>query len=186
VWERLPTKKRVSATAPVRKASSSRGRRASEAAIPLVTNILQGYANKGIFRGFSRGPTGGSRASFHMIWHYDRRLELLLDISKRTLQFPELLPGVDDALYRDFEDFVASRHAEDLPPHRRIDPSKGRLTCRRKGGLVSVTMTVKDSDFEYAARKLIHAVHEIFLAFLADGPYFEYLVEHLGLDPDRF
>ena len=151
-----------------------------------MTGILQGYADRGIFRGFSPGPVAGSRASFRMIWHYDRRLELLLDASKRTLQFPELLPGVDDALYRDFEEFVASRHADDLPPHRRIDPSKARLTCRRKAGLVSVTMTVKDGDFEYATRKLIHAVHETFLAFLADGPYFEYLVEHLGLDPDRF
>lgn len=186
MWERLPTKKRVSATAPVRKTASARGRRASEPAVPLVTGILQGYADKGIFRGFSPGPVAGSRASFRMIWHYDRQLELLLDASKRTLQFPDLLPGVDDALYRDFEAFVASRHAEDLPPHRRIDPSKARLNCRRKGGLVSVTITVKDGDFEYATRKLIHAVHETFLAFLADGPYFEYLVEHLGLDPDRF
>lgn len=186
MWERLPTKKRAPAAAPARKVASGRGRRASEAAVPLVSGILQGYADKGIFRGFSPGPVSGSRTSFRMIWHYDRRLELLLDASKKTLQFPELLPGVDDSLYRDFEGFIASRHAKDLPPHRRIDPSKARLTCRRNAGRVSVTMTVKGGDFEYATRKLIHAVHEIFLVFLADGPYFEYLVEHLGLDPDRF
>ena len=186
MWERLPTKKRVTATAPVRKTASGRGRRASEAVIPLVTGILQGYADKGIFRGFSAGPVAGGRASFQMVWHYDRNFELVLDAAKKTLQFPALLPGVDDELYRAFEEFVASRHAKDLPPHRRIDPSKARLTCRRKAGLVSVTMTAKDGDFEYATRKLIHAVHETFLAFLADGPYFEYLVEHLGLDPDLY
>jgi hypothetical protein len=33
---------------------------------------------------------------------------------------------------------------------------------------------------------MIQVVHEIFLVFLVDGPYFEYLVEKLGLDPDRY
>lgn len=182
----MPTKKSIQPKAPVRKPSSGRGLRSSGEAVPLVTAILQGYADKGIFRTFSPGAVRGGRASFTMLWHYDRRFELRLDVPKKTLHFPALLPGVDDALYSAFQEFLSSRHSEDLPPHRRIDTAKARMTCQRDEGLVSVTMTSRDGDFEYATRKLIHIVHETFLAFLADGPYFEYLVEHLGLDPDRF
>jgi hypothetical protein len=36
------------------------------------------------------------------------------------------------------------------------------------------------------ARKLIRLVYEIFLTFLLDGRYYEYLVENFNLDPDRF
>jgi hypothetical protein len=43
-----------------------------------------------------------------------------------------------------------------------------------------------DADFDYATRKMIHTVHEIFMVFLVDGSYFEYMVEQLGLDPDRY
>jgi hypothetical protein len=45
---------------------------------------------------------------------------------------------------------------------------------------------VRDGDFEYATRKIIQIVHETFLTFLLDGPYFEYMVESLGLDADAF
>lgn len=41
-------------------------------------------------------------------------------------------------------------------------------------------------DWDYVTRKLIHLVHEIFLGFLVDGGYYEYMVAHLGLDPDRY
>ena len=38
-------------------------------------------------------------------------------------------------------------------------------------------MTVLDADYDYAARMLISLVHEVFLVFLQDGRYFDYLVE---------
>ena len=47
-------------------------------------------------------------------------------------------------------------------------------------------MTVKGTNFDYAARKLIHAVHEIYLTYLNDGRYYNYMVEVFDIDPDRF
>ena len=38
---------------------------------------------------------------------------------------------------------------------------------------------------EYAVRKLVHLINEIYLTFLTDGKYFDYLVETFNLDPDR-
>ena len=123
-----------------------------------------------------------------MLWHHDRRFELMLDVGQNTLQFPEVLPGVParSAMYRDLQAFLKLRQSEELPEHRRVNPAKARLAYGNKRGMVSVTVTVRDGDFDYAARKIIHIVHEIFLIFLVDGPYFEYMVEHLGLDEDRY
>jgi hypothetical protein len=74
----------------------------------------------------------------------------------------------------------------DLPAHRRVDAAKAHLSTGNRRGNFSLTIIVNDGDFEYAVRKLIHTVHEIFLTFLVDGPYYEYMVEHLGLEQDRY
>ncbi len=153
-----------------------------------MTGILEGYAEKAVFRGFSAHPKRGGQAVYKMIWHHDRPFELSLDVAKKTLCFPEVLPGVParSPMYRDLQAFLKARQSAELPEHRRVNPAKARLACGNQRGTVSIALTVKDGDFEYATRKIIHMVHEIFLIFLVDGPYFEYMVEHLGLDPDRY
>lgn len=123
-----------------------------------------------------------------MIWHHDRPFEMLLDVGKKALQFPEVLPGVParSQMYRDLRAFLKERQSEEMPEHRRVNPAKARLAWSNKRGIVSVTVTARDGDLDYATRKIIQIVHEIFLIFLVDGPYFEYMVQHLGLDEDRY
>lgn len=123
-----------------------------------------------------------------MLWHYDRPFELHLDSAKKTLRFPAILPAVParSAMYRELQAFVKARQSGEMPEHRRVDPSKARVALANQRGAVSISVVVKDADFDYATRKSIQVVHEIFLTFLVDGPYYEYMVEHLGLDPDRF
>jgi len=177
VLERLPTKILPNRAATVR-----------EPVIPVVTGILEGYAEKAVFRGFSAHPKRAGKAVYQMIWHHDRPYELLLDVGKKTLQFPQLLPGVParSPMYRDLRAFVKERQSDQLPEHRRVNPKKARLALGSQRGTVSITLSVKDGDFDYGTRKIIQIVHEIFLIFLEDGPYFEYMMEHLGLDPDRY
>jgi hypothetical protein len=123
-----------------------------------------------------------------MVWHHDRPFEMVLDAGEKTLQFPEVLPGVPvrSPMYRELQAFLRKRQSGEKPEHRSVNPRKTRVALANKRGIVSVTATVKDGDFDYAARKIIHIVHEIFLIFLVDGSYYEYMVEHLGLDPDRY
>jgi len=123
-----------------------------------------------------------------MVWHYDRPFELSFDASARTLKFPAVLPGVParSPMYRELRVFLKSRQSDDLPDHRRVNPAKARIASANRRGAVSLTLTVKDGDFEYATRKMIQIVHEIFMIFLVDGPYYEYMVDQLGLDPDRY
>jgi hypothetical protein len=160
----------------------------SEEATRLVTSILEDYASRGVFRGFSAGPSKDCTTLFRMVWHHDRRFELLLDARKKTLCFAALLPAVprNSAMYRDLKAFIETRHSEDLPAHRRVDAAKARFRGGNRGSNFSLTIIVKGGDFEYAARQLIHTVHEIFLTFLVDGPYYEYMVEHLGLEQDKY
>jgi len=160
----------------------------SGASVAQVTAILEGYAEKAVFRGFSAHPKTGGKAVYKMVWHYDRPFELLLDVPGKTLRFPGVLPGVParSPMYRELQAFLKVRQTDQLPEHRGVNPAKARLTLTSQRGIVALKLTVKDGDFEYATRKMIQMVHEIFMVFLVDGPYYEYMVEQLGLDPDRY
>jgi hypothetical protein len=173
VWERLRTKELPKKIAKP---------------VDIVTAVLEGYAEKAVFRGFSAHPGRGGRATYQMVWHFDRPFELLLDVPGKTLRFPDVLPGVParSAMYRELRAFMKVRQTDKLPEHRRVNPAKARLTLTNQRGAVALKLTVKDGDFDYATRKMIQVVHEVFMVFLVDGPYYEYMVERLGLDPDRF
>jgi len=152
-----------------------------------VAGILENYAARGVFRGFSRGPAGKGRANFKMLWHRDRLFELILDEKRAAMRIPVVLPEVTagSSMYRELQEFVASRHSEAVPEHRRIHIAKSRIRCSNRAGNASLTATALDGDYEYALRKLINLVHEIYLDFLLDGRYYEYMVETFNLDPDR-
>ena len=94
--------------------------------VEQVAGILQDYAGRGVFRGFSQGPVRGRKATFKMLWHRDRFFELTLDTAKKTLCFPVVLPGVprNSAMYREFVRFVESQYSPKVPAHRRIDRKK--------------------------------------------------------------
>ena len=150
--------------------------------------MLEGYAERAVFRGFSAQSGRSGKATYKMLWHYDRAFELQLDVPKKTLRFNAVLPGVParSPMYRELQAFVKARQSGDLPEHRSINPAKARATLANQRGAVSVSLRAKDADFDYATRKIIQIIHEIFMVFLVDGPYFGYMVEQLGLDPDRF
>ena len=46
-------------------------------------------------------------------------------------------------------------------------------------------MGILDGDTEYAVRRLVAVVNEIYLDFLSSGLYFDWLVETFDLDPDH-
>jgi hypothetical protein len=154
----------------------------------IVTAVLEGYAEKAVFRGFSAHPKRDGNVTYTMVWHYDRPFELLLDVRNKTLTFPAMLPGLParSVMYRELQAFLKSRQSDEVPEHRRVNRAKARIALANRRGAVSLALTVGDGDFYYAARKIVQIAHEIFLIFLVDGPYYEYMVEQLGLDPDRF
>jgi hypothetical protein len=156
--------------------------------IERVADVLEGYAQRGVFRGFSRDPAiRDGKCIFKLVWHHNRAFELVFDARRNTIRFPLLLPSVaaDSSMYSELKRFIEERHSIEMPEHRRIDRRKAAASPSNQRGSISLTMRLKGDD-EYGARKLIHLVHEIFLVFLQDGRYYEYMVENFDLDPDRF
>ncbi|PCJ58560.1 MAG: hypothetical protein COA73_09830 [Candidatus Hydrogenedentota bacterium] len=152
----------------------------------VVGSALEDYAERGVFRGFSRSGLHKGKEHFKLMWHRDQMFELIADPEKKTLRFPMVLPSVPDdiGMYDAFKVYLKDRQSDTLPDHRRIDPARAEIRSVNRGGNVSLTLKVKDDDFEYGTRKLINLVHEIYLDFLSDGLYYDYLVETFNLDPD--
>ena len=73
---------------------------------------------------------------------------------------------------------------DQVPDHRRIDPKKARLKVAARAGSVSVALTIRNAEWEYGTRRLVHLAQEVFMVFLHDGPYSDYRVAQLGLDPE--
>jgi len=159
----------------------------TQTSVEAVAETLENYARRGVFRGFSRGPVSKDKAAFRMVWHRDRVFELVFDFHRNTMRFPVVLPNLpaDSAMYSELKRFIKSRQSDAVPAHRRIDTRKAQVSSYNRNGNVSLALTVVDGDIEYCARKLINLVHEIFMVFLIDGSYYEYMVETFDLDPDR-
>lgn len=120
-----------------------------------------------------------------MQWHKDRFYDLVFDSVKGSLRFPVVLPKVPREMYDAFKAFVASRQTDEMLAHRRIDPKKVRISCSFNNGNISLLFTAKDKDYEYATQKLINLMHEIFMVFLRDGLYYEYVIETFDVDRDQ-
>ncbi|MDX1384852.1 MAG: hypothetical protein R3190_14465 [Thermoanaerobaculia bacterium] len=151
-----------------------------------LREVLEGYAQRGVFTALSRGETRRGRASFSLVWHHGRRFRIVLDPLRNVVSFPALLPGVPgrSPMARELRAFLRAFETDELPPHRRVSAAKARLRVAVRSGVVSLAVTSLDGDLEYATRRLVHIAHEVFMVFLPDGPYDTYRVEHLGLDPD--
>jgi len=152
----------------------------------LVASILEGYASRGVFAGFRQNTRQARKADFTVLWHYRRAFSILLDEAKASLTVAGLLPQVSAAphLRRELAAYLRHCAAPERPAHRRIDPEKARVTCYVRSDSLSLKVAVQDGDYEYATRKLVHLVNELFLDFLHDALYVEYMVAHLGMNPE--
>lgn len=121
-----------------------------------------------------------------MLWHRDQSFELTVNVRSNTLRIPVVLPDVPakSEMYREFRQYVRERQAEERLEHRRIDPNKAEVRCGNRAGNVGLTVRAIDGDLKYSVQKLIGLVHEIYMGFLYDGRYYDYMVEVFDLDPD--
>ncbi len=160
---------------------------AVESNVDAVAQVLADYAQRRVFHGFSRGPASAAKATFQIVWHRGRVFELTFDGRAGTFRLGELLTDVpaDSSIYKDLKAFIRSRQADDLPDHRRLDKQRIQIRTYNRGGNILLVLKSKDGDAEYAVRKLVHLINEIYLTFLAEGEYFDYVVETFNLDPDR-
>ena len=157
-----------------------------ETHVRRVSDVLKDYAGRGVFRSISDGDRRAGKTTFTMVWHHGRVFHFVLDCTAGTVSFPELLPGVParSSMARELKAFLGRFETADAPPHRRIDSTRARLRIRNRRGSISLALVVKKGEFEYATRRLVHLAQEVFMVFLPDGPYYDYRIAKLGLDPD--
>lgn len=152
-----------------------------------VGDILESYARRGMFQTFSRRQQGSKHARFVARWHRDHCFEWIYDGARQRLRIACVLPSVapNSSMHRDFKRWLKARQDDSLPDHRRCDKSKMQLKCVNRGGELSLTATLLDGDVDYGVRKLVALVNEIYLDFLSNGLYFEWMLETFNLDPDN-
>ena len=152
-----------------------------------VGNILEEYAERGVFQGFARHESGGQRAQYRILWHRNQLFELTYDGAKKSLRIACVLPQVParSSMYKEFKLWLKARQDNTLPDHRRCDGKKATLKTYNRGGDIALTLQMLDDDLNYSVRKLISLVNEIYLDFLSSGLYFDWLIETFDLDPDN-
>lgn len=145
----------------------------------IVHDVLQGYADRGIFRGFGFHKNRSGKNEFRFLWLASTPFVLIHDPKSATLRFKDLLPNIParSAMYAQFKEFIRGRCLDEVPEHRRVDRRYTEVKCSNRKGSVSLELKVKRGRHEYTARKAIKLVNEIFMNFLA-GPYYEYMVEN--------
>jgi hypothetical protein len=142
-----------------------------------VDDLLQRYADRGVFRGFGRRPLAGGCVEYRFSWHGPRAHLLVVDSRRRTASLRGLLPEVPyrSAMEVALRRFLESRAAAGVPEHRRIDPRRARVRARNRAGTVSIELLAAPGELAYAVEKSVKLLNEIFLSFLA-GPYDDYMV----------
>jgi hypothetical protein len=150
-----------------------------------VDELLQGYADRGVFRAFSKVPAAEG-AFFRVLWHYGRAFEIVISSSSKTVAIPSMLPEVDryPIVRRNLAKFLRQFASPKLPEHRRVSRERATLHVRLIRGDITCEMRVKGEEYVYATQKLVNVVQEVFLVFLQDSVYSEYKVDVLNIDPD--
>jgi hypothetical protein len=145
--------------------------------VNTVRNVLEAYAERGVFSGFNEARSG----RFRFVWVLRQPMELNVDTAKQALNFRQLLPGIPmgSALYADVKTFLEQRHDAALPAHRRVDPKRAALSCTNRKGRVSINLQVKKNQYAYGTNRIVNVVHELF-QHLRDA-YPDYLAENFGV-----
>ena len=142
-----------------------------------VREVLNGYAQRGVFRSLSESETA-AETRFRFRWLWNAPFELAEDKRSGSLVFKAVLPGIaaGSALEAGVKSFLADCQSPDRVEHRRIGfpvtYSRGTLRMKVAGG-----------NAESAARQTIQLVNELFTSYLAMH-HPNYLAEHYHVPED--
>ena len=77
---------------------------------------------------------------------------------------------------------VAARVSRTLPAHKRLDARRARGSCAIRRGDWSLAVHIRGANHEYAVRKAVNLINELFV--LLQETYPDYLVERFGLSTE--
>ena len=149
----------------------------------VVTQALQQYADRGVFRGFSVAQERGRRI-FRFVWLSRQIMTLSYNPRTAVLSFAKLFPGVDpkSAWLGELKTMVAERSTRAVPEHKRIDARRVRLSFAVRQGAASLTLGVRGQHQAYAVQRALNLVNDLFLALQASYP--DYLIDQFGFSSE--
>lgn len=83
-------------------------------------------------------------------------------------------------LNADIKAFLKGCSSDARPEHRRLDPKRVAVRYSNRRGSASVTLQVVAGDYEYAVKRAINLVNELFVGFL-NVRYPEYMIRAFRL-----
>ena len=153
--------------------------------LTIVAQVLQGYADRGVFRAFVAAPPRNGTAKFKFLWFpmATEPFTLVYSDPMRALTFRRLLRDMPakSQMYSEFKSYIKQRSSGDLPEHRRIDPQRVAVKCSNRQGDVSVTLSIKGNATEYGVRKAVNLISDLFQDLLHESTYYEYMAEHFDM-----
>jgi len=149
-----------------------------------VTTALQSYADRGVFRGFRAAPTTRGRVEYQFLWLLRRPMRAVFDTRRSVLTFASLFPGVEarSPMVVGLDDLVRSRTGRHQPAHKRMDGRRARVSSMVRRGDWSLVVTMRGANHEYAVRRALNLINELFLSLHESWP--EYLIERFGLSAE--
>jgi hypothetical protein len=162
---------------------------AAKDALAVISRQLESYAERGVFRSFSRSPVATSamtqardadRAEFRFSWLWNLPFQLTYDRKRKAISFPELFPNISKGteLETKLKAFIRQLSSRDRPEHRRLDLRRITVRYSNRGNSGSLAFLVAGNQYEYAVKKALNSVHEIFVGFL-NVQHGEYMRENL-------
>ena len=153
--------------------------------LAAVEAQLESYAERGVFRSFSRTSLRNGVAGYRFFWLLNLPFAMSFDTKRGAILFKKLLPHFEagSTVETELKTFIEDCASSKRPEHRRIDPKQIRISYANRANSVTLTLQVLDGDWENGVRKAIHLVNEIFLNFL-NARHPEYMIATFNL-PDE-
>ena len=149
-----------------------------ENGLEAVRAGLQGYADRGVFRGYGEKPARGGRHYFKFQWLRRDPFDLTYDPPRGALIFTNVLPNVSgrSAVGRELKKFIEARTSTALPSHRRFDRRRALPGVSTRAGTMRIHVAARRGHHAYGLNRAVNLVHEVFLHLQAYFP--EYLWEN--------
>ena len=138
-----------------------------------IRDALQYYCERGVLADFSAGKLRLGRMTFVVSFPAGRAYRLLLDVDAGTVKLSGFLVDVNErsALFKELKNFLRAFGTAQVSPTLRLDPHKGEIHLEPENSGTALVVTVKDSEYEHCARRLVCLADEIRRTFLQESNY---------------
>jgi hypothetical protein len=137
-----------------------------------------------VFRGFRATPGSGGRVEYQFTWLFRRPMRAVFDSRRSVLTFGALFPGAGASkeISDNLRSLVRARANKDQPAHKRIDARRARVSSAMRNGDLSLAIQIRGANHDYAVRRLLNLINELFLSLHDEYP--DYLIERFGLSTE--